>query len=113
MPTPASAAIVAMATCGPSRCTAAVAARTRASGLRAASLRGSRGRGFIAVAMRSLKPSPVVSGNGYNETDEILRIERTRVRTLAGGLLAGLAQQGNTRQFAMRQHAQPARSRPA
>src|SRR5690242_17039569 len=42
MPTPASAAIVAMGTRGPSRCTAAVAARTRASWLRAASLRGSR-----------------------------------------------------------------------
>jgi hypothetical protein len=42
MPTPAPAAIVAMGTPVPSRCTAAVAARTRIWRLRAASLRGSR-----------------------------------------------------------------------
>ncbi len=62
MPTPASAAMVAIDTRGPSECTAAVAARTRASKLRAASLRCSRGRGFLTAAMRSLKPSPIPAG---------------------------------------------------
>ncbi len=50
MPTPASAAIAAIGTLGPSRCTAAVAARTRAWRLRTTSLRSSRG---LPVAMRS------------------------------------------------------------
>src|SRR5580700_10096750 len=51
MPTPASAAIVAMGTRGPSRCTAPVAARTRVSWLRAASLRGSRELRIVAMCL--------------------------------------------------------------
>src|SRR2546429_9656317 len=69
MPTPASAAIVAMGTRGPSRCTAAVAARTRASWLRAASLRGSPELRMAAMCLLNLSlPLPVraLQLNGRN-----------------------------------------------
>src|SRR6185437_4747558 len=69
MPTPASAAIVAMGTRGPSRCTAAVAARTRASWLRAASLRDSRELRTAAMCLLNLSLSPPAGAlqlNGRN-----------------------------------------------
>src|SRR5258708_40113723 len=60
MPTPASAAIVAMGTRRPSRCTAPVAARTRASWLRAASLRGSRELRMAVMCLLNLSLPPPV-----------------------------------------------------
>src|SRR5580692_7769093 len=69
MPTPASAAIVAIGTRGPSRCTAPVAARTRASWLRAASLRGSRELRMAAMCLLN----PLASATGAHVT-----IKRTK-----------------------------------
>src|ERR1700677_2199887 len=112
MPTPAFAAMVAMGTCAPSRCTAAVPARTSASWLRAASLRCSRGRGLLAMAMDPIEV--VFVANGYTKTDEILRIEgaeslRTHRRTSppgSPGKSALVDPRGD-------KHVQPARTRPA
>src|SRR5271166_4030379 len=72
MPTPASAAIVAMGTRGPSRCTARVAARTRAWWLRAASLRGSRELRMAAMRLLKLSlppPARALHSNGRNPPD--------------------------------------------
>src|SRR6516225_5509301 len=69
MPTPASAAIVAIGTRGPSRCTAAVAARTRASRLRAASLRGSRELPMATICSLNLslsRPVRALHSSGRN-----------------------------------------------